>query len=254
MHFTANFRVMRFVAKTLLGVFSFVLLLYFCIPTIGSAETLRSNNFQFQETAVGGTGLLDSQSAHFKSTQQSGSIIGIDNSSSSTNFQIKAGNSTTNDPTLSFAITTPTVGFGAFSPAAAATATATFEVINYTSYGYVVQIVGSPPSYGSHTITAMSSTGPSQAGTEQFGVNLVANTSPVSLGANPDHGQFGFGSASSNYNTANNYRFVNGETIVSAPKSSGKTIYTISYIVNVSSLTRGGQYSGNQTLICTGTY
>jgi hypothetical protein len=100
----------------------------------------------------------------------------------------------------------------------------------------------------------MSTTGPSQAGVEQFGLNLVANTSPVSLGANPNHGQFGVGSAATNYATTNNYRFVSGETIASAPKSSGMTIYTISYIVNVSSLTPGGQYSSNQTVICTGTY
>jgi hypothetical protein len=85
-------------------------------------------------------------------------------------------------------------------------------------------------------------------------MNLVANTSPISFGANPDHGQFGFGSASTNYGTANNFRFVNGETIASAPKSSGQTIYTISYLVNVNSLTPGGNYTSSQTLICTGTF
>jgi hypothetical protein len=77
----------------------------------------------------------------------------------------------------------------------------TFSVLNYTSYGYVVQIFGDPPTNGTHTIVPMSTTGASQISEEQFGINLVANTVPSSIGANPDNGQFGFGSVESNYNT-----------------------------------------------------
>jgi hypothetical protein len=94
----------------------------------------------------------------------------------------------------------------------------------------------------------------SQTGVEQFGVNLVANTLPVSVGANPNNGQFGFGEAATNYNTSNSYRYVSGEAIAKAPKSSGLTTYTLSYLVNVDSLTPGGQYTSNQTLVVTGTY
>ena len=216
------------------------------------ADPLTSTNYRFVETALGGTGGYDSQSANFRA-DGSGAILGIGNSLG-TGFQINAGNLTTPDPALSFAITSGSVNFGNFSAATTATSTATFEVINYTSFGYVVQILGTPPKYGSHTISAMTSTGSSQTGIEQYGINLVANTSPSSFGANPDQGEFGYGVAATNYNTPNNYRFVSGETIASAPKSSGKTIYTISYIVNVSSLTPGGQYTGSQTIICTGTY
>lgn len=216
------------------------------------ADPLRSTNYQFQETSLGGSGLLNSASANYQASSTSG-VLGIGNSNA-TAFQANAGHMTTADPSLAFSVNNDTVAFGQFSAATAATAISTFSVINYTSYGYVVQALGTPPTYGSHTITPMGVTGPSQTGTEQFGINLVANTSPVSLGANPDHGQFGFGSASSNYNTANNYRFVSGETIASSPKTSGMTTYTISYIVNVSSLTPGGEYAGSQTILCTGTY
>jgi len=216
------------------------------------ADPLRSANYQFQETSLGGNGLFNSQSSNYQASGTSG-ILGVGNSASS-NFQINAGNQTTNDPALAFAVNSYNVTFTDFSPATAATATTTFQVLDYTSYGYVVQVIGSPPTKGGHTIDAMATTGPSQVGTEQFGMNLVANTSPVSLGANPDHGQFGFGSAASGYNTPNNYRFVSGETIASAPKSSGQTIYTISYIINVNSLTPGGYYNSNQTLICSGTF
>lgn len=202
---------------------------------------------------MGGVGNSGSSSSNFQQTQTSGGVTG-NGGSASTNNQIKAGAATTQDPVLSFSITGATASFTDFSAGTTSTATATFQVSNYTSYGYVVTIVGTPPTSGLHTLTAMNSTGPSQAGVEQFGINLVANTSPTSLGANPDHGQFGFGNAASGYNTTNNYRYVSGETIVTGPKSGGITNYTISYIVNVTGRTPGGKYTGSQTLICTGTF
>jgi hypothetical protein len=145
-------------------------------------------------------------------------------------------------------------GFPPFSSTIPATATAEFTVLNYTSWGYVVHMVGTPPTKGNHTIPAMTSTGPSVPGTEQFGINLVANTAPSSFGANPVHGLFAYGDATPNYNSPNDFRFVSGEAIAQAPKSSGTTTYTISYIVNVNSLTPGGAYEGTQQLVVTGTY
>jgi hypothetical protein len=97
----------------------------------------------------------------------------------------------------------------------------------------------------------MSSAATSQVGVEQYGINLVANTLPTSFGANPISG---FGVAASGYNTLNNYKYVSGDMIASAPKSSAQTNFTISYIVNASTTTAGGTYTGSQTLVCTGTY
>jgi hypothetical protein len=117
-----------------------------------------------------------------------------------------------------------------------------------------VQITGTPPSNGNYSIPAMTTPGGAVAGIEQFGINLAANTTPSSFGANPVQTIFGVGTAEANYSTPNNFRYVSGDTIASAPKSSGKTTYTLSYIVNVNSLTPGGKYSSNQTIIVTGTY
>ena len=216
------------------------------------AEALQSSHYQFNETSLGGIGTTKTQSTGFQALT-SGGIIGFGSSVGITK-QVATGHETTSDPALSFAVASSSLNFGNFSAGTTSTTTSTFAVSDYTSYGYVVQVLGSAPSNGGHTITTMSSTGVSTAGTEQFGINLVANTSPSSLGANPDHGQFGFGSATSNYGTTNNYRFVSGETIASAPKSSGVTVYTISYIINVSSITPGGQYAGSQTILCTATF
>lgn len=222
------------------------------IPVALADSDLNSAHYHLDESVVGGGGLVQSSSSSFQSREAiSDTAVG---DSSSTNFTIDSGNVTPAYPALIFGITNNNATFNDFSPSAAATATSTFQVSDYTSYGYVVQILGSPPQSGPHTIAAMAANDVSRPGTEQFGINLVHNTSPVSFGADPDHGQFGVGSAAANYNTPNSFRYVEGETIVSAPKSSGVTTYTISYIVNVTSITPGGSYTSNQQLICTGTY
>lgn len=216
------------------------------------ADTLTSTNYKFSETTVGTGGLINSSSASYKGLDTIGDLsVGT---SASSNFQIAAGHTTTNDPNLSVVVSGTPISFPAFSTATASTATTTFSVLNYTSYGYIVQLVGTPPTNGATSVTAMATNAASTVGTSQFGVNLVANTLPLSVGANPDNGGFGFGLASTNYNTPNSYRFVSGETIAQAPKSSGVTNYTITYLVNVPALMPGGQYTSTQTLIITGTY
>lgn len=227
-----------------------VSLLVFGAPNIYAAQ---SAHYILNESTLGAGGLNQSSSASFIGQDAIGSI-GV-GTAASTNFQVQAGSVTPSDPNLSVAVN-GTVNFTTFSAAAAATATTTFTILNYTTYGYVAQIVGNPPSNGTTTITPMGTTSPtaSVAGTSQFGINLVANTLPTSVGANLNNGQFGFGSVTANYNTSNVYRYVSGETIARATKNSGLTTYTITYVVNVPALTPGGIYTSNQTLIVTGTY
>lgn len=212
----------------------------------------KSSNFQFDESSIGTGGMYGASSNNYKATSSIGDTA-IGNSGSA-NFQTESGTKTPRDPTLSFKVTSTNAQFGKLSPTQASTATSTFSVSNYTSFGYVVQLYGKPPTYMNHSISAMDTTGTSQPGVEQFGINLVANTSPLSFGANPDNGQFGFGSVMPDYSVANKFRYVSGETIARADKSSGETKYTISYLVNVTALTPGGTYNSDQTLVVTGTY
>lgn len=226
------------------------------LASVAYAETMQSPDYQMTQSTIGSDSSVLSSSNNYSSISSTGDIaVGR---SSSTNFQDKAGSKTNGDPVLQFSIDTSGAKFPNFSPTGTATATATFSVENYTSYGYVVQIAGQTPKNGSHQLPAMMGTSPDLAadsapGTEQFGINLVKNTIP-SVGADPDHGGFGFGSAAPGYDVANKFRYASGETIASADKSSGVTTYTISFIVNVADLTPGGQYAANQTLIVTGTY
>jgi len=217
------------------------------------ADTSSSANYKLTETSFNADGgSINPSSASYRVNDAVGNAA-IGNQASTT-FKTQAGSKTTNDPALGFSLSSGNVGFGSFSASAPTTTTTTFSVLDYTSYGYSVQVLGNAPSNGAHTLPAMAVTGASSPGSEQFGINLVANTSPTSFGANPSNGQFGYGSASANYGTANQFRYVSGETIATAPKSSGVTVYTISYLINVAGLTPGGQYTTNQTLVITGTY
>lgn len=220
--------------------------------TYSDVSAIQSTNYRIDESTVGTSGVLDSKSANYGTLETTGDI-GAGNSLSS-NYQINAGSNTTGDPRLSFSVDTSNADFGTLSASSPSTATTTFTVLNYTSYGYVVQMFGPPPTNGTEQIDAMNIPGPSVVGTKQFGINLVANTSPSSFGANPDNGQFGFGSVMTDYATPNLFKYTEGDTIVRAVKDSGITHYTISYLVNVAGLTRGGQYTSNQTLIVMGTY
>lgn len=224
----------------------------FQIKLVHADSILQSNNYKLDETIVGAGGLDNSSSSNYQiSIGHSDLAIG---ESASSNYIIEAGSKTTPDPTLSFIVGNANANFTTFSPNEPSTATASFSVINYTSSGYIVQIFGDPPTYGDHTITAIATPFTSSIGQEQFGINLVANTIPASFGANPDNGQFGFGSVTENYNSDGYFRYEDGGTIAMAQKSSGLTVYTISYLVNVASITPGGQYTSNQTLVIVGTY
>lgn len=233
--------------------------LLLCLFAVGtstvSAQEPQSANYRFDETAIGNGGFQESSSANYNARVGIGDLsVGRAESSS---FNVEAGSRTDADPFLKVTVTDATADFGYFSPSTAATATATFEVVNYTSYGYAVQIIGDPPTFGSNQIDPLTSNSASAPGSEQFGLNMVANATP-SVGVNPDNGtapdDFGFGEAAPNYNTADSFRYVEGETVALAPKSSGKTVYTISYLVNVGSRTAAGQYTTSHSVVVTGTY
>lgn len=225
------------------------------LAPLAARATSSSSNFKVEEDFVGGGGLIDESSANFHAKESIGDVaVG---ESGSTNFQTNNGFTTTNDPTLSFLVTGSSIDFSTLSPSTTATGTATFSVKNYTSWGYVVLTTGQPVN-GNHTLAPMTTAGSSQTGVEQFGINLVANTSPTTFGAVPvqvPSSSFSNGVAASGYNTANTYKYVDGDTVASAPKSSGETDYTISYIANVNATTTpGGKYLMNHQLIVVGTY
>jgi hypothetical protein len=224
------------------------------LPTPTQAAQ-SSANYKINEDFVG-AGSGDSSSANFKVTDTVGAV-GI-GEAAKTAYRAFSGVPTPDEPRLAFSVDTTSINYGTLNPGLTRTGVAYFSVLNYTTYGYAVTIKGpSLTNSYSHAITPMATAASSAIGTEQFGINLVANTAPATLGADPvqvPDSTFSFGQALSGYNTANVYKYVNGASIVSAAKNSGQTTYTISSIVNISSTTPGGTYSSAQELICTGTY
>lgn len=218
-----------------------------------------SSNYRIQEQFNGSGGSINSSSSNYSERDAIGDAGVGESSNSSTGdtYRVQSGYVTDGEPRLAFIVDTSSISLGGLSTTTAKTGNATFSVLNYTSSGYVVTTYGQPPSSGSYVLAGMSTTDASQTGTEQFGINLRANTSPTTFGAEPvqvPSGSFSFGGAAGGYSTVNQFRYVEGETVASATQSSGQTNYTVSYIVNISSTTAGGNYTGRQGFICTGTY
>lgn len=217
-----------------------------------------SSNYRIDESFIGPGGALESSSTNYSvdpGQQSLGNAGGVGESSSTSNTT-QSGSTTTSDPRLVCAVNSGALNLGALSTSVTVTGTASFSVLNYTAYGYNVTILGNTPTNSSYSLAALSSNAASIVGTEQFGINLKDNGTPDigSEAVQVPSGSFSYGQAATNYNIADSFRYVSGETIAQAPKSSGQTDYTISYIVNTSITTPGGGYSGNQTLLCTGTY
>jgi hypothetical protein len=172
-------------------------------------------------------------------------------------YRIQAGFNTNREESLEFFVNTASINLGTATTATTRTGTATFYVKAYLASGYQVVTASPPPTNASYTLSAPSTPTASAVGTEQFGINLAANTNPATFGANPvqqPDATFSFGSAASGYGVANQYKYVNGDVIAKSYSSSGQTDYTISYIMNISNVTPGGTYTMNQSLVATGTY
>jgi hypothetical protein len=220
-----------------------------------------SPNYKSNEVFFGSGGDTGQSSSNYKAQASIGSL-GV-GQYSSTNYQAYSGFLTPNEPFLEMQIDSINVNLGTLSTSTAATGTSTFHVRAYIDSGYSVQTVSTPPKYTSgaqtHTLTAMS-LGNSVPGSEQFGINLRANTSPATFGADASpqpNGTYATGVAATGYNTVNQYKYVAGDTIAQTPAGSsgwGLTNYTISYIANIALTTPAGNYTVNHDLVVVATY
>lgn len=220
-----------------------------------AAPTYSSSNYGVDEVFMGAGGLNDASSASYRARASLGDT-GVGNSSSSS-YQAYGGFTTTTDPYLEFVVTAATVDLGTLSTSTTSTGTATFTVKTYLASGYVVRTESDPPKNSTYALAGIASASAAAPGTEQFGINLVANTSPATIGANPvqiPDASYSFGAAAAGYDTPNLYKYIKGDTIASSNKSSGTTQYTITYIANISGVTPGGQYTMSHDLVATSTY
>jgi hypothetical protein len=144
-----------------------------------------------------------------------------------------------------------TIDFGDFSPVATSVGTSVMQAQTNASGGYAISVNGTTMSSGINTIPASVVQTGNTVGTSQFGLNLRLNTTP-SVGSDPTGS--GSGTFSSNYGSANQYRFNNGDVVASAGAPTNTNTFTSSYIVNIGGAQAAGVYTATMTYICTAAF
>ncbi|MDQ3065358.1 MAG: hypothetical protein M3Q36_03765 [bacterium] len=220
-------------------------LLMMLLPSFVSAQ-YESPNFEINEVMIGTGGELDACGTAYCADQSTGSTVS--GNTSSGNFRADAGLFTESDEQLEVTIGSSAVDLGVLNTSGTAAQSVAFSVKNYLSSGYIVKIYGDTPTNytgpGTHALTALNSPSASTIGTEQFGINLVNNTTP-GIGTNPvqvPDNTFSYGAAAVGYNTTDAFKYIDGDTIALSNQATGQTDYTMSIIANVATSTPGGQY------------
>ena len=219
-------------------------------PVMIDART-ESTNYTIWADVFSSGGSEESSSTNYQLSDTIGEGVILSATTTSTGYGIKAGfRELYADQFVTFSVSASSVDFGTLSASAASTASHTMTIDTNATGGFTVTVAGSTLTSGSDTITEIGSTAAvSSAGSEQFGINLVANTSP-SVGAAPS-GTAPIGSAPSPYGTADNFAYSTGSTVASASQDINETTYTVSYIANIASGTESGTYTTTLTYSAT---
>jgi hypothetical protein len=236
-----------------------VAVLPFILVNVSFADpTYKSTNYGVDEVFMGAGGLNDASSTTYKARASLGDIA-VGNTESTT-FQAYGGFVTTADPYIELVVNPTNIDLGYLSTTSVATASATFTIRTYLASGYIITNASDPPSYTSggstHYLAAISAPDISRPGTEQFGINLVDNSSP-NIGAAPNQipdSSYSFGQVATDYATADNFKYAKGDTIAYSTKSSGVTEYTVSYLYNIATDTPAGEYVFDHIIVGTSTY
>jgi len=210
-----------------------------------NAITSSSNNYQMTETQFGST--QKSCSGQYCAQASIGEVTdGVSIADSTAQFE----DITNNEPFLDMIVEPGDSNLGVLTTQATATKTTSIKIRSYLiSGGYSLQIIGTPPKFDGHTLNAPTTPTVSTPGTEMFGINVVANTTP-NVGTNPIQvpaDQQVFGVAHDNYKTANKFMYQSEDVIARGQTDSGRTDYTVSMVVNIANSTPAGKYTGDFT-------
>ena len=141
---------------------------------------------------------------------------------------------------------------GEIAPDATLTAQSEMSVGTNATAGFAITAIGSPLSAGTSVVDSPNMPTPSLQGTNQFGINLVANTEPI-VGGNPT-GTWLNALPTPDYGTPNMYKFVSGDVVASSPNVSLMKKFTVSYILNSQSSLKAGVYTTTITYVASGRF
>jgi hypothetical protein len=222
------------------------------------AAQSSGNNYSIDQVFMGSGGELNACSANYCAKQSAGEVAAGHTAGAA--FQAQAGFNVNREPYLAFSVAGNASDLGYLSTFGTATTTGTFAVKTYLAGGYVVQIASDPPTNtgpSSHQLNSLTSPAGPIIGTEQFGINLAANTTPSSFGAPPvqvPDNTFSYGSVSSGYDTPNIFKYNKGDVVAESNQSTGQTDYTVSFMYNISDVTPSGEYSYKGVFVATSTF
>lgn len=139
------------------------------------------------------------------------------------------------------------INFGNFASSATSSATTQMAVVTNAANGYAITVDGSTMTSGTNTIPALTTADVSRPGVGQFGLNLVANTTP-NVGANVQGP--GAATVASGYDQTDFFRFVSGEPVAGASSADDFRKFTTSYVVNIPQGQPIGVYVSTLTYTC----
>lgn len=214
--------------------------------SISFAETSRSDNYQATELEFGSSSEIESCSGEYCAHASIGSLD-VDGSASASHTASFGPIASDSEPMLEVIVEPGESNLGVLTTEKTATKTTKVKIRSYLSGGYTLHIYGDPPQYQQHKLKTTSAPAESVPGVEQFGINVVKNTSP-SLGNNPmqvPSEQTSFGYPSQGYDVPNFFRYISGDEIARSDTESGQTEFTISMVVNISNSTPSGHFTGD---------
>ncbi len=141
---------------------------------------------------------------------------------------------------------------GTLSADSPITAQSQMAVGTNASAGFAITVNGTSMVAGNSVIDPLAVPTVSLPGTNQFGINLVANNEPT-VGSDPD-GEFTNAIAAPKYGQVNKYAYKDGDLVAMSPNVSLVRRYTVSYVVNIKPTLPSGVYSTTLTYICSGRF
>ena len=235
---------------------SFVALFLFT-PKI-SAQTPSSTNYQVPESSFNTGSTVNAASASYNGRFSAGDLgVGF---GSSTSYNAVAGFISPSEEYLELVVQSSDVNLGILTPSTTGSGAGNFFVRSYINGEYVVQTASSSlTSESNEVIDPLTPQAIPTQGQEEFGINLVENTTPlIGLNPSPDPDtNFANGIAATGYDTADQFQYVQGDIIARSSPTGlawGRTYFTISYIANISSVTPAGLYEKEHDIVLVSTF
>lgn len=214
------------------------------IPSVLSAESQSSNYKIFADSFTSGGGNANSSNYYQFDTL---GIQATGEEMRGLNYILDSGLTPQETPPyISFSLGGGTdIDLGTLSASSVAFGSHTMSVETNSRRGYSISYAGTAlQHYTGYEFDSagISSPAASSPGTEQFGLNAVANTNPA-VGANPSGGTGG--GVETKYAQQNQFAFQSGDIMGTGNTFTQDVTYTVSIIANIANSTPGGRYESN---------